>query len=268
MVNTRRGLIAGVLCLAAISEAFSTESISRPNAEILLKRADSGEWQLQAVQAPIPKLLTALAGQAGNKIHHSFLNHQLVNATCVSKDVRGLLQCLLGSGVNMAFRQSGSGTEEVWIMSSSLSQVSDVSSQCAELLVPGGINESGKADTTEELLRNARNKDSAKRAQAIAELATAQPRGDKRVHALLNSALSDTNPAVRAQAIAALANREGESAVSEQLRAALKDRNSEVRLMALDSIEQDSSLLNLALQDADVVVRQLAETKLESLTKQ
>jgi len=91
---------------------------------------------------------------------------------------------------------------------------------------------------------------------------------DTSVRTALEKALSDKSAQVRAQAINALAFREGEAAVSGQLQQALQDSDAGVRMMAVDNIESDTALLQQALQDKDAGVRDLAQLKLDVLSKQ
>ncbi len=263
--------IAAALCLSCFAAVCGADQKSSGDRTTLIQ-AGNGEWRLEASQASLPKLLDEIAARTGSKLHYTALPEGAVDATCVGSSVRGLLQCLLGSGVDMAFRHaekaSGVQADEVWIMGSSLANLRSISGQCAKVSPPATVNDSGKTGLTEQWLRQAIAKDPKQRAQAIAELAGADSAFDGKILATLQNALSDKNALVRAQAIGALASREGGAAIGEQLRQALGDSNAEVRLMAVDNIEQDAVLLQMAAQDTDPAVRGMAEAKLEQLAKQ
>lgn len=274
MENGKLRVIAAGLWLAGMASAGAADQASL-SSSINLSRAASGEWRLEARQASLPKLLDEIAARTAAMLHYTVLPEVPVDATCVAASLEPLLRCLLGSGVNMAFHQArpekagAARTEEVWIMGSSLVKASAAKGGCPVAVAPtAGSAEPTKPDSTEQWLKQAKAKDPAQRAQAIAELGGADPAFDAKVKATLQKALSDRDAQVRTQAIAAWASREGEAGAGEQLRQALNDGNADVRLMALDSIEQDAELLQQAAQDADEAVRQMAEMKLEQLSKQ
>lgn len=240
-----------------------------------LIKADNNEWRLEAKQAQLPRLLDEISAKTGTKVHYSVLPEAVVDAICVGATAVQLLQCLLGNSVNMAFRHAEvdnvngvkvNQSEEIWVLGSSLAR--PLQAQCVPVSQTLDSVDNGKANLTEQWLKQAKARDSKQRAQAVAELVNADHAFDVKVRATLQKALSDSQPQVRAQAISAWVSREGEVAASEQLRQALSDSNNEVRLMAIDYIEQDTALLQQASQDIDPTVRVLAEKKLELLLKQ
>lgn len=273
MVMGKSRLAAG-LWLSAIAAVCGADQQGLGGRD-RLTQAENGEWRLEVRQANLPKLLDEIAARTGSKIHYTVLPETPVDATCVGSGVKGLLQCLLGSDVDMAFRSAGKTdgvsplqSEEVWIMGSSLASRQPVSRQCAEVSPAPVSTEESKAEKAEQWLRLAKARDPKQRALALAELASVDAAFDAEARVALQNALSDKNAMVRAQAIGALASREGEAAVGEQLRRALGDGNVDVRLMAVDNIEQDMALLQLATEDAEPAIRIMAEAKLEQLNKQ
>ncbi|MDP3331358.1 MAG: HEAT repeat domain-containing protein [Methylococcaceae bacterium] len=239
--------------------------------------------QVEAKQADLAKLLDEIALKTGIKLHYSVLPKVPVTATCVGATAKQVLECLLGENVDMAFRYpenkavaSGQpvNPEEVWILGSSL-HAQDNAGGCSSGRAAANsklAGENGIADNvspTQLLLRQANAKSVNERADAIANLAVDEGSGnDASVRTALEKALSDKSAQVRAQAINALAFREGEAAVSGQLQQALQDSDAGVRMMAVDNIESDTALLQQALQDKDVGVRDLAQLKLDVLSKQ
>lgn len=268
MATLKLCLFAG-LSLAYAAVAQGTDAKQGSGGQPMLARTGKGDWSLQARQADLAKLIAEIAAKTGTRVHYTVLPETPVDATCIGSSATELLQCLLGSGANLVFRQADNGQGgELWIMGSSLAQAGVAKSGCATLVAaaPASI-EPAKPDMTEQWLRQAGAKDPAVRAQAVAELGGADLAFDGKVKAALQKALSDKDARVRVQAIGAWISREGEAAAGEQLRRALNDGNAEVRLMALDNIEQDAGLLQQAARDSDKTVRELAEMKLEQLAK-
>jgi len=272
-MNNKLWLVA-IFCLGCTSLVYAEQKQLAATQATLIK-ANNNEWRLEAKQTQLPRLLDEISAKTGTKVHYSVLPEAAVDTICVGATAAQLLQCLLGNSVNMAFHyaevENANGAkvnqpQEIWILGSSL--VRPLQAQCVPVSQALDSVDNGKADLTEQWLKQAKAKDAKQRAQAIAELVNADPAFDVKVRATLQKALSDSQPQVRAQAISAWATREGELAASEQLRQALSDSNNEVRLMAIDYIEQDTVLLQQASQDIDPTLRGLAEKKLELLSKQ
>lgn len=236
--------------------------------------------QVEAKLADLVKLLDEIALKTGIKLHYSVLPKVPVTATCVGATARQVLECLLGGNVDMAFRYpenkvAASGQqvnpEEVWILGSSLHGPDNAGNGCAAVSskLAGENGNTDNVSPTQQLLRQANAKSVNDRADAIANLAVDEgSENDVSVRTALEKALSDKSAQVRAQAINALAFREGETAVSGQLQQALQDSDAGVRMMAVDNIESDTALLQQALQDKDAGVRDLAQLKLDVLSKQ
>jgi hypothetical protein len=238
---------------------------------VTLLQSAEGEWRLQAQQTDLPQLLDKIAEQAQLRVHYSVLPATTVSATCIGGNVVALLQCVFNGSANIVSRKAASqaakaAKDEIWVMSSSMAGANTVvSASCQNALANATASESN--DRAEQWLKLAVAKDTEQRAQAIAELTHADMAYDAKVRGVLQNALSDKQPKVRARAIAALAGREGEMAAAEQLRKALQDSSSDVRLSAIDMIEKDESLLQLAVQNSDQSVREMAQLKLELLTQ-
>lgn len=239
--------------------------------------------QVEAKQADLAKLLDEIALKTGVKLHYSVLPKVPVTATCVGVTAKQVLECLLGGNVDMAFRYPENkavapgqqvNPEEVWILGSSLHGQDNAGNGCTSSSAVSSklVGENGNTDnvtSTQQLLRQANAKSVNDRADAIANLAVDEgSENDASVRTALEKALSDKSAQVRAQAINALAFREGESAVSGQLQQALQDSDASVRMMAVDNIDSDRALLQQALQDRDAGVRDLAQLKLDVLSKQ
>jgi len=240
--------------------------------------------QVEAKQANLSKLLDEISLKTGISLHYSVLPKVPVTATCMGATAKQVLECLLGGNVDMAFRYPENKTaaagqqlnpEEVWILGSSLHGPDNAGNGCASnsaavtSKLAGENGNTDNASPTQQLLRQVNAKSVSDRADAIASLAVDEgSENDTSVRTALEKALSDKSAQVRAQAINALAFREGEAAVSGQLQQALQDSDAGVRMMAVDNIESDTALLQQALQDKDAGVRDLAQLKLDVLSKQ
>jgi hypothetical protein len=223
-----------------------------------------GEWRLQVVDGSLSQVLESISLKADLIMHYAVLPASRVTATCIGVDVIELLQCLFAGSANIVYRrsESKSAKNEIWIMSSSLVESNRSHATCLGDNL-ASLNE--QPDLSGQWLELAKSSDVEKRAQAVGQLGKLDSIYDTKVRLALNNALSDKHPFVRANAIAALAGLEGEEAVTEQLRIALKDNSPDVRRSALDMIDKDVVLLQLALQDADSSIRDLAKLKLELL---
>jgi len=278
MSNSKICLIGVLLSHLPIAQSAELESLA-----VKANPSVNTALQVEAKQANLAKLLDEIALKTGIKLHYSVLPKVPITATCVGATARQVLECLLGGNVDMAFRYPENkavapgqqvNPEEVWILGSSLHGSDTAGNGCA--LSSAATNklagENGSTDNvspTFQLLRKANAKSAHERADAIANLAADEgSKDDVSVRTALEKALSDKSAQVRVQAINALAVREGEVAVSGQLQQALQDSDAGVRMMAVDNIESDTALLQLALQDKDTAVRDLAQLKLNVLSKQ
>jgi hypothetical protein len=234
---------------------------------IRLSQNANGDWQLEARQAELPQLLDTIASRSDTKIHYSNLPTGKVDATCIG-NAAALLHCVLGDSVNMAHQQSEKGANsEIWIMGSSLTGSAPAKATCPDPAQTATVPAIDPVQATENWLKTAKAKDPAQRAQAMAELASGDSAYDPQIRDTLNRGLQDANPQVRAQSLEALVKREGDGAAGEQIRRALSDSNLDVRLIAVERIASNSNLLQLAAQDSDALVREMAQLKLEQLNQ-
>jgi len=279
MSNSKICLIAVLLSHWPIAQSAELESLmvkANPSVNTAL--------QVEAKQANLSKLLDEISLKTGISLHYSVLPKAPVTATCMGATAKQVLECLLGSNVDMAFRYPENkaaaagqqlNPEEVWILGSSLHGPDNAGNGCVSSSaavtskLAGENGNTDNASPTQQLLRQVNAKSVSDRADAIASLAVDEgSENDTSVRTALEKALSDKSAQVRAQAINALAFREGEVAVSGQLQQALQDSDAGVRMMAVDNIESDTALLQQALQDKDAGVRDLAQLKLDVLSKQ
>lgn len=252
----------------AQTDLVSAEKHHQISSTVNLLQSGDGEWRLQAKEADLPQLLDKIAEQAKLRVHYSVLPAATVTATCIGVNVVELLQCVFNGSANIVSRKatSQSKQDEIWVMSSSLAGANTVvSASCQSALAIATGSEVN--DRAEQWLKQAKSKDVEQRAQAIAELKQLDAAYDAKVRGVLQNALSDKQPKVRARAIAAFTGREGEMAATEQLRKALQDSNSDVRMSAIDMIEKDEALLQMAAQNSDQSVREIARLKLDLLTQ-
>jgi len=245
---------------------------------MLLSSAKGAEMQLQAWKTPLSVILDKISQVVNIPIHYSVLPKGEVAATCVNSTVKGILQCLLGPDISLAFRYS-KGVEvspfsqrvsEIWVLGSSL-DATQINMHCTELVVPtvkeSGAIQTGNADLIklEQLLVRVNVKDDDQRALAVAKLATKAVADNDRVTEALLQALDDPSTKVRMQALFGWVYREGDAAVPELMRA-LNDPDPAVRLKAV-GLGNDLMLLNQAASDPNEKVRAYALMKLQAKVK-
>ncbi|PPD30370.1 MAG: hypothetical protein CTY19_15970 [Methylomonas sp.] len=232
---------------------------------VKLRETEQGIWLLEARQADLPQLIEQVAKRSHSKIHYSSLPPDKVDATCVGNPAT-LLQCVLGGTANMAYQQAKNGqNSEIWIMGSSLSITNTGKQSCTALPEQTDSDSPDTLQTTEKWLKQATVKNAASRAQALAELANGDTAYDKQIRQTLHNSLQDHDPQVRIQALQALSKREGDADISEQLRTALHDNNPDVRLTAVENIHTEIELLQQAIHDSEIIVREFAQSKLDLL---
>lgn len=262
----RAGLAVAFGLLPGLS--FAQEGAGRL---LLEAAADGGKLRLRAREAPLERVLLAVAGISGESLHYSAVPQRRVTANCNGESARQLLECLLGSGVDLLVRNGPEGKPGVWILDSSFADggkpvdksgsAFKETAECAAQAQP--------AQDNDELLQQTQAENPAQRADAIARLAVPGKDLDADAHAALLAALGDESAEVRAQALFGLARGDA-AAAAPMLREALQDRDASVRLMAVDSAGGDAAgvaLLQAALNDTDATVRELAALKLKPLVK-
>lgn len=237
------------------------------------------ELNLLVENAPLSRVLEVISAKSNIAIHFTVLPTESVTANCHGANIKELLSCLLGeqAGIVVRYRQGLTSENqqympsEAWlldivsVLSRSWHKSADIpTDQSGTAPETSDIESKADAAAIEKLLDQAKHPE--QRAQAIAMLANAGGKQDERVRQTIKDAMTDDKPEVRAQAVFALAKREGEVPQADMLQA-LQDTNSDVRLMAVESIGNDIGLLQVAVQDFDPNVRQLANMKLASLAK-
>lgn len=282
-----RILVSVVLPVFTVTVYGSDE---RSEAPFLIRQSTvpGAEWQLEAKQADLHAVIGALAEHSRIKIHYASLPVTPVTATCVGQGAVTLLQCLLGSDINMLYRypetdETVAGKEtrvpqEIWILASSLNPKPVLSSQgsnCSELeerkhVVSNGWSQDEQQNRTgtRDLIERTESGRAEQRAQALAAIARLGKSAKPELVDAAIKGLTDRDAFVREQALHALSQTESDPAVlGVYVQQALQDPEAGIRLMALDAAGDDVTLLQQALQDSDVTVRELAGMKLESLLK-
>jgi len=249
----------------------------------MILSADKGaEMQLQVRRQSLSNVLDKISQVLKIPIHYSVLPEGKVKATCVSSTVKGLLNCLLGSEINVAFRyskgtqdasQSVQAVTEVWVLGSSL-KTSNATRQCVELIAPVIKDQNLITDVSkhkasliklEQLLAGVTVENDEQRALAVAKLATKGVAGNEQVKEALMLALDDPSAKVRMQALFGWVFREREAALPELIRA-LDDPDPAVRKKAV-GLGNDKDLLNQAASDPSQSVRQYALMKLQTTNR-
>lgn len=238
-----------------------------------------GEWYLHSQQANLANILKEITAKTGVPIHYSVLPDAPVSSTCVGTSVKGVLQCLLGDKVDMAFRHAGAindshtQSHEVWLLGSSLSGAD--TDTCQKSVAQTNMQPESLTHTHQEVVepsaeeklvfrrQMAVSNDPQARAQAIAYLAAHTSPEDKEFRQILDAALKDDNAEIKAQAVSSLVAWQGEQAAIPELQQLLNDGDENIRLMALQVVT-DNSLLERALQDESAKVRQYSAVKLQS----
>ena len=290
--NTAIALTARFLILLSTLLLFGTvraQTLFEDHFEFVISDNKGSEMQLEVRQMPLKWVFSAITAKTGVPIHYSVVPEDLVTATCVGATLKQVMECLLDRKADLIVRYPKPSTQiqarisdknqpvEMWVLGSRFTDAAN----CSGSAVPQQtINNSPlkspdsqadavevELDQTDDLLKMAKSKDAAVRADAIGALMSAGRKGDAKVKTVLEEALTDPNANVRAQAISSLAQREG-SAATAALQDALHDTDAGVRLMAVGGAGNNAALLQQAVNDDDEAVRNLAMSKLEEIVKQ
>jgi HEAT repeats len=280
-------VIAGLLLLNAAFSAEQTPS-TEGHVEWIISDDKGSELLLEVRQMPLQRVLSTITAKTGVPIHYSVVPEGLVTATCVGATLKQIMECLLARKADLIVRYHKPSSQiqakgsdknqpvEMWVLGS---QFTDATNCSGSIVSQQTINNSSvkspdsqadaavsEPDQTDDLLKSAKSKDAATRANAIGALMSGGRVDDAKVKTALEEALNDPNANVRAQAVSSLAHREG-SAATAALQDALHDTDAGVRLMAVDGIGSNPALLQQAINDDDETVRNLAISKLEELQK-
>lgn len=278
-----RVIVASVLLLLGSQAGAQNKSVSLIGVEAIYKSVvtveqDAGmQFRLTASEAKLKVVIDAIIEKTGTSIHYLVLPDVAISARCQGS-LKQLLLCLLGSNVDMVFRDVSAASSnqipaaqtEVWLLDiPDLNTGNAVSDHFESDTM--ALNQQNRLEPTdleieeltEKLLEMA--KDPRQRMDAVAALGTAGHKGDMKIHGVLKKALTDPNPGVRAQAVFALGKREGDDALLD-IEAAMQDENADVRRMAVESAGNNLALLQQALKDSDDSIRLYATTKLQIMS--
>ncbi|WP_347986724.1 HEAT repeat domain-containing protein [Methylomonas sp. AM2-LC] len=249
-----------------VSAAVNADQEKTTSIRFFSTQVTGAELNLIVYDSNLADVLVVISAKIGIAVHYSVLPAELITASCHASELKQLLNCLLGDQASIVMRyQQDTGsvitpavTREIWLLQTPV--VLGVAKQVPESIsnLPRVIDSNTAIN---HLLEQAKQPE--QKAQAISGLALAGEKNDVRVRQLLKEAMTDEKPEVRAQAVFALAKREGD-AVQAELSQALLDDSVDVRLMVVDSVGNNTTLLQQAAQDTDPNVRQLANMKLQS----
>ena len=280
--------ILSILCPV---NAFAVEVLVEHEARVDWVVSDSkgSELQLEVRQMPLERVFSTITAKTGVPIHYSVVPQGLVTATCVGATLKQVMECLLSRKADLIVSYHKPTTQaqakvsdknhpsEMWVLGSRFTDTANCTGATAtqqtinDASVKSPASQVNAAevepDQTDDLLKRAKSKDAAARADAIGALMAAGRVGDANVKRALEEALTDPNANVRAQAISSLSHREGSAAAAAALQDALHDADAGVRLMAVDGAGYNIALLQQAVNDDDDTVRTLAISKLEELQK-
>jgi HEAT repeats len=233
-------------------------TITKPQITITLPKNKSHTIHLQAKQAPLTDILTELSNKTGVKIHYSQLPAKPITSQCDAKDVKAVMQCLLGTGVDLAVKSPSNAAivnrknrqdAEVWLLSTPNNE--NLLKTLAES--PGLVGAPKKparvwkrtAETEKNqldaMLNDAVSDNPELRATAIYNLGLTGPKDNVEVNEVLRSALDDKNANVRSQAAISLSQR-GVAADSpdQQLLGQTSDNSTSEDLALLKKISKSS----------------------------
>ena len=270
-----------IVFISFVKLAHGQESkITKDQNNLVISPNKGTKFYLEVSEQSLSTVLKNISIKSNVPIHYSVLPTGLVTATCVGPSLKQVLECLLDRKADLIVRYIN-GTDkmtnneqiaEAWILGSTLGNTM-TQNDCPRMTGLGKeqfnfeqnqVN--AEFDQTDDLVKLAQSEDSATRVEAISELLANGRPGDPTVKATLERALTDKDDNVRAQAISTLAHREGNGAI-QAIQEAMHDHSVDVRTMAVDSIIDDTALLQQAINDSDETIRILATVKLEALTQ-
>ena len=254
----------------------TTDAPIAPFIQISLSEQKDTALRLEARTAPLDQILKEIATKTGVVIHYSVLPEAPVSATCVGANAGQIMDCLAAKQIGLVeHKAQGNKPAEYWLLGSS------VGSCQAKSIAPIKLSKELKTpeqeplnaepsqqeiEQTERWLIEAKSKDPSERGMALTNLGLAGLKEDPKVNETLRSATKDKDPNVRIQAITGLMQREG-SSVEPEIVDALKDINADVKMAVISNLN-DPDLLEIALSDSDPVIRDLAASKIETISHQ
>jgi len=281
-MNTPRTL-ALLACLVlytagGFAAAQDVSNSSPASIQLTLFQQAPDAIRLEARQAPLGKILKAIADKTGVSIHYSVLPDTPVTATCIGENVSQIMDCLLAKQVGLvAHKPQKDKPAEFWLLGSSVGSCQAVTVEPAATPVQVAVE---KQPTSEEqvqmdqalqqqsdlLLEQAKSKDPVQRGEAIANLASGGVIADPNVRKTLEDAMADKDANIRGQAVSTMVNLDKDNA-AEILNHALRDKDASVRMSAVDHAAGDVEILQQALADTNADVRNYAAAKLAEIKR-
>ncbi|MEQ1557673.1 MAG: HEAT repeat domain-containing protein [Methyloglobulus sp.] len=270
-------IAAGKPVLAQQPADQSSQLGQMPSIQFTVIQRPAPLLHLEARSAPLAQILKTIADKTGALIHYSVLPEAPVTATCVGSSTQEIMDCLVAKQVGLvAHKPQKDKPAEFWLLGSSVGSCQAVTvapavSPIAAVEQQPTPEEQAKIDQMlqeqiDQLLKQAESKDPNVRSMAINSLGSLGAKNDPNVAEVLRNALTDKDVNVRSQAITAIAERGG-SDVAEQLSVALKDNDASVRLSAVGlAKEDDIGIFQQALNDSDLTVKELAQSRLQGLS--
>jgi hypothetical protein len=249
---------------------------------VSLTRNQTGVLTIRATQSSARQILLEIARHEGITVHYSAVPDTPITTTCSGSVFNQVLECLIGTRVNIAYRYSANTQpamalakllpEEIWVLGIDRLDGRYTTLACS---VEGKVKTSGEPvtpDSHDLLLQMTQVHDEQfadLRRQALTQLAAQGKTGDSAKDdatvQTLQKAFRDPDPEVKAQAVFGLANQDAPES-SDILAEAIHDQNADVRLMAVDSANAErvdgQAVLQYALQDSDATVKAAASYKL------
>ncbi|MEQ1560540.1 MAG: hypothetical protein ABL933_16590 [Methyloglobulus sp.] len=211
--------------------------------------------RLETHQATLAQILQTIASKTGVRIHHSTLPTQPITTICVAESVKILVECLLGSQVDLAARLSNKTAKaiaakhshqltELWLLPTNSPIKTTSASDTAIGTTTPTPEQTNISDQNrirlQATLKDAGAKDAQQRASAIYNLGLSGTKDDPEVKESLRLALRDEDANVRAQAAAAITQRGEEDLLDELAHAKLN------RLDDADNIPNTETIRHIA----------------------
>ena len=274
-------IIACILCFAAVSHAAAGATANSVQTDasaiqLIVSPQPGAMIQLEVKQANLVEVLKQIVEKTGVKIHYSVLPDAPVTATCIGATIQQVMRCLVGNQTGLVISDSlPDKPAEFWLLGSNLGSCPAVTAAASEKTAVEPqltLEEQAqfakaqkiKSDHYLRQLKNAKNNE--QRAQVLSNLATGGNINDPKVRKALDDAITDSDANIRKQAIAALISLDKDGA-SNILDRGLQDTDEEVRMAVVSYAGKNADVLQQALADSSVVVRDLAAAKLAQIKK-
>ncbi|MEI6269424.1 MAG: HEAT repeat domain-containing protein [Methylococcaceae bacterium] len=221
------------------------------------------ELNLHITQTSIAQTIKFLHDKTGIIFHFSNLPEEQINLNCQG-DLKAVLSCVIGEESNIIYRYNSHSRDkakiaEAWILPIAINSAQVDSSEQTNAKISTFFTNNIRIDNTVQLLKDVENPKL--RMSAIEQLAIEGQQGDVTTYNTLKKSLSDPNPGIRAQALYGIIRQDQENTLPF-LQQAMSDSHADVRLMAVDNCGDNPWILQQALNDNDINVRDLAKAKL------